>query len=146
MHAMQAGAIRQGAGRASGSGCEGRVLAAERRRWSTVMAPERLGELSGLAVADSPGHVTDRVLALAQELGGTRHADALQLAAETGATGLREGALELPPRRRDAVRHLRKREVLVRVVELHHPDRVPVQLASPEDGGLAHRTVYGPAW
>ena len=60
-----------------------------------MVAPEDLGELGRLAVADRRGHVLDRKRAVEQELGGARHPDALELAAEAGAAGLGERALEL---------------------------------------------------
>src|SRR5918993_2802970 len=82
----------------------GRAGAAEARRRSAVMAPERLGELGRLAVADVVRHLADGQAPLAQEIERAPHAHARYVAAEARLADLREGALELAPRGRKAPR------------------------------------------
>ena len=94
------------------------------------MAPEDLGELRGLPVAHRGGHVLDRKRVVEQELGGARHPDALELAAEAGAAGLGERPLELSARGRDLMRHVRQGEVLVAITACNYRPRVPVQLTA----------------
>jgi hypothetical protein len=103
-----------------------------------VVAPEDLGELRRLPVAHRRGHILDRERSVEQELGGARHPDALQLAAEAGAARLGEGALKLPPRGRDLVRHARKRELLIAVAPRDHGARLPVEITSSLHGGWPH--------
>src|SRR3954462_12717981 len=72
--------------------------AAEAGRRRAVVAAERLGELSGLPVADAGGHVADRHRPVLQELEGALHADLGHVRAEARVADLGEGALQLAAR------------------------------------------------
>src|SRR3712207_6723852 len=78
--------------------------AAEARRRRTVVAPERLGELRGLAVADAVGDLAHRQPPIPQKVEGLAHAHARYMRAEARAADLGEGALQLPARGGEAAR------------------------------------------
>ena len=76
-----------------------------------MMAPERLGELGGLAVADAPCDLPHRQRSARQQLGGCVHPDPRQMRAERRMPDLRLGPLQLAPRGRDTARDLVQREL-----------------------------------
>ena len=78
------------------SGGEPARVSAKGRGRPSMVAPECLCELRGLAVAHGSGHAGDRQRAEQQQGGGPFHAHPLQLAPEARAAALGERALELP--------------------------------------------------
>ena len=76
----------------------GSLWAAEARRRRSVVAPERLGELGGLPVADAVGHVAHGHVPLAEQLEGAPHPHFRHVRAEARLAHLGERPLELAPR------------------------------------------------
>ena len=84
---------------------------AVRRRRQPVVAPERLGELGRLAVADALGDLADGQDPARQQVGRRVHANAGQMRAERRVADLGVGALQLAPRGRDAAGDVVERKV-----------------------------------
>ncbi len=76
-----------------------------------MMAPERLRELGGLAVADAVRDLADGQPAARQELARALHAHGGEVLAERRVPDLRVGALQLPARGGDAPRDVVERQV-----------------------------------
>src|SRR4051794_41810246 len=68
---------------------------AEGRRGGAMVAPERLGELGRLAIADAPGHLSDGQRAVVEQLGALSHRAAGKGLPEGGVPDLQEGGLGL---------------------------------------------------
>ena len=84
---------------------------AKRRRGEPVMAPERLRELGGLAVADPVCDLADGEAAGGQELRRALHANRREVLAERRVADLGVRALKLASRRRDASSDVVERQV-----------------------------------
>jgi hypothetical protein len=103
-----------------------------------VVATEDLRELSGLPVAHGAGHRLDRKRAVGEQLGGSSHADPLELPAEGRSTHLRESPLKLPAARGDLARHACERQIRVPVHADDHLEGLAVKVPAPLDGGCPH--------
>ena len=106
------------------------------------MAPEHLGELGGLPVADGAGHDLDRQSSGRKQLRGAVHPGALELAAEACVADLREGALELPPAGGDLVGDHGQREIGFAVAASDHLESLAVEVAPPLCRGCPHTSAY----
>src|SRR4051812_37084472 len=74
------------------------AVGAEIRRRDALVAPERLGELGGLAIAHAVRHLAHGQRTRGQHLGGLLHADPRQVIAERRLADLGVCPLQLPPR------------------------------------------------
>jgi hypothetical protein len=105
-------------------------------RGDAEMAPERLCELGGLAIADTPGNLANGEVAVTQELGGTLHANARQMLAKRGVADLGVCALELTAGGRDTASDVVEGKV-ARVFGLDDGDRILEERRPEVDGGGA---------
>src|SRR5215211_5174873 len=102
---------------------------AELGRGDAVMAPERLGELGGLAVSHAVRDLADRQAAGRQQLAGALHADSRELVAERRVPDLGERPLQLAARRGDAAGDVIERELFLVLVR-HDLGRVFIKAAA----------------
>ena len=120
---------------ASDRGVRGSGACAERRRREPVVAPERLRELRGLAVADALGDLADGQAARRSSSAARSIRTRGEVLAERRVADLGVGALELAARGRDAPRDVVERQIGA-VLGLDDRDGIPNRL-------VRWRTVAG---
>src|SRR3954447_6087712 len=131
------------------SGADGRQMPVagarpEVGRGDAVVAPERLGELRGLAVADPPGDLPDGQRVVVQQLGGLLHPDAGEVLAEGRVADLGVRALQLAAGGGDAPGDVVEGQVGPELL-LDDGGRVFVQAGAKADRRWSlrgHRPVY----
>src|SRR3954454_10160076 len=146
---------QRGASGGDPSGAESRQMTVARgrpvvRRRDPVVAPERLGELRRLAVADPPGDLADGQRVVVQEEGGLLHADGREVLAEGRPSDLGVGALQLAARGGDAAGDVVEGEIGAELL-LDDGGRVLEEAGAEADrrGSLRwHRPLYvaPPRW